>query len=177
MSANVIDDITTRTANGSALTTAQMDSNLTELARAASTSQNGNVQLNDTTSSNSTTQAATANAVRAVQAALDIEEAKGLSYTSLGTGRTGVGTFAITDYSNYDIIEGEGLSSNGAYSTTTIMVGAIVTSRDYTIPEIQISSGGGDALRFQFNSTTQMQIMVVGNFITRITRVSGIRYA
>ena len=143
--------VTTRGGKGFPLTETEMDDNFTDLARNATTSVQGNVQLTDSIISSSTTTAATPNSVSDVQ---DNVDAIGYTITDLHTGATTGAVTLSSPYTGFDLI-GVECSFGTQFGWMWLPSSSIVIDRRYTL-ELEIGGGDNDGALFAFSTTTAM---------------------
>jgi len=166
--------VTTRAGKGSALSFTEGDDNFTNLARNAAQGVQGNIeiatQVQHTALTDITVACVPGFLTEPIQDLIDGGE---IFSNTLSAGKVGVGTFAITDRSNFGIIFVEGISANSTHTFFSMPEDRIVNGNIYAVPDSQFSGSGGTSLYFRFNSDIEMEITAVGTFMSEIDSVSG----
>lgn len=172
--------VTTRAVKGSSLSYSEMDANLNNLAVSATTSQEGNVQLSNATTSTSTTLAATPLAVKLTNDAIDAVDAKAFVKTDLYTNASGlIGTTAIANITGYDFIEVECKDDGGnQYSVISHFRPSITLTRQYLAITQTPGSSGGKWGYYIFNSNVSFTaVQGTGQSLwDGVVRITGINY-
>lgn len=168
--------VTTRSVKGSALSFAEMDDNFNDLGRNATKTVQGNVEIATQAETDALTSEVLAISPSTVQGPIDTTIATlSLTLTDLFTNASGeTGTFAITNKSNFDIIEVE-WKDGDEFGTMQIVEASIVVDRNYLTQSKNTSSGGSTFSHFEFDSDTSMTL-TNSDAIDGITRVTGIKF-